>query len=92
MDNKTKRLELENILSQIYSNDYIFDGPMCMLSFDHIRFITLNSLNIYVGVCDITFHRDCLNILINFGTLEIKYSDIKLLLINFLEDKDVSEL
>ena len=86
MDNKTQRLELENTLSQIYSNDYIFDGPLHMLSFGHIRFITLNSVNIYVNYCDITFHRNCLNIMIGFCTLEIKYSDIDVLLINFLED------
>ena len=90
MNNKMQRLELENMLSQIYSNDYIFDGPMCMLSFGNINFITLNSSDIYVRACDIRFHRHCLNILIDFATIEIKYSDIKCLLINFREDLDVS--
>lgn len=85
MDNKTQRLELENTLSQIYSNDYIFDGPMFLLSFDNINFITLNSSDIYVHKCDIRFHRHCLNILIDFATIEIKYSNIKYLLINFKE-------
>jgi hypothetical protein len=85
MNDKMQRLELENMLSQIYSNDYTFDGPMSMLSFGNINFITLNSSDIYVHKCDIRFHRKCLNILIDFATIEIQYSDIEYLSINFRE-------
>lgn len=85
MENKTQRLELENILSQIYSNNNIFDGPHKVLYFSNINFITLNSIDIYVKDCNISFHKEFLDISVFSATIEIKYSNIDYLSINFVE-------
>ena len=86
MDNRMQRLELEDMLSQVYSNNFLFEGSSeSIFSFDQINFITLNSVNIYIKYCDIIFHREYLNILIDYATIEIKYSDISYLSISFSE-------
>ena len=85
MNNKMQRLELENILSQIYSNDYIYEGPFCSFSFDKVFYITLNFIHIYAKNVTIDFQEEYLRILAKDTTIEIKYSRIDTLLINFRE-------
>ena len=85
MNNKMQKLELENTLNQIYRNNDIYDGSIKTFSFCKINFITLNSLNIYVKQCNITFYREYLKILVNDIIFEIRYSDIRYLLINLGE-------
>lgn len=89
MNNETQRLELESILSQIYSNDYIYEGPYTMLDFYQVIFLSLNSLNIYVKDVLIGFDYDCLLIQLGKVRIEIKYSDIENLSINFQEASNV---
>lgn len=86
MNNKIKKLELENKLSQIYSNNYIYSDSFCSFSFNCINFITINSLEIYSKSATINFQEEYLGIKVDKINMEIKYSDIDILLINFSED------
>lgn len=90
MNNETQRLELESILSQVYSNNYIYEGPYIMLDFSEVIFLNLNSLNIYVKNFLIGFDCDCLLIQLDKVRIDIKYSDIKNLSIKFQEASNVS--
>lgn len=90
MNNKMKRLELENRLSQAYSNDYSYDGPFCSFDFNNVSFITLNSLDIYIDHFSVKFRSDYLVVSLETAIIEIKYRNIDYLLINFREDLDVS--
>ena len=89
MENRIQRLELENTLSQVYSNNYKYDSSPICFSFDKINFITLNSLIMYLNRCDIVFEEDSLIIFIDSGNIEMKYSDIKYLSISLQEEEDV---
>ncbi|MBR3208751.1 MAG: hypothetical protein IKF82_00625 [Bacilli bacterium] len=85
MKNKTKRLELEQLLSQIYSNDNTYNGSFCSFSFDEVEFISVNSVLIYVREVIVKLEEDCLGISTNSVFIEIKYSDITNFSIIFID-------
>ena len=89
MNNKIKRLELENTLSQIYSNDYVYEGPFLSFSFTEVLFVTLNFIDIYTKEITFTFQRDQLCLQSKDFTIEVKYFHIDILLINFRERTNV---
>lgn len=89
MNNKIKKLELENILSQIYSNDCVYDGPFCSFSFTEVLFVTLNFIDIYTKEVTFTFQHDQLFLKAKDFSMEIKYYHIDILLINFREKTNV---
>ena len=76
MENKTKRLELETILSQIYNNNYIYDSPACSFSFTNISFISINKFFVYTSEAKIQLEQEFLGVSIQNSYFEIKYCDI----------------
>lgn len=84
-----KRLELEQILSQIYSNDYVYDGSVHSFSFKCINFININDIYFYTHNVVIELQYEYLVIKCNNMQCEVKYHNIRTFLINFRESFDV---
>ena len=89
MENKIKRLELENSLSQIYDNNYVYDGPFCSFSFDQINFIAINDIYFYTHNIKVELQNEYLYISGSNFAFEMKYKKLDCFLINFKEVKNV---
>lgn len=85
MKEKMKRLELEQILSQIYSNDYIYDESVQSFSFNGINFININDIYFYTHNIIVELQYEYLVVKNDNMQCEIKYRNIKNFLINFRE-------